>query len=512
MPKTFLLLLLFPLSFSCLAQSRIELLGADELSGIERNGVKLVRLIGNVSFRQDNATMRCDSAYQDKAANTFEAFGRVYINEKDSVTLNSRYLRYNGNEKKAFVRDEVVMSDGQMTLTTDQLDYDLKTRVAFYGNGGHVVNQDNVLDSRIGSYSAESKTFGFKKNVVLVNPEYVLKTDTLQYNTLSKTAWFFGPTTIEGEDGFIYCENGWYNTYTQRARFSRNAYVINEEYRLSADSLLYGGKMGIDTALSNVWLKDSVNKLVISGQRGVYNRNTSVAVVTSMPLASVLMDDDSLHIVSDTLRSTSDSSKRKSIYAYHKVRFFKSDMQGICDSLHYSQADSMIYMERDPVLWNENRQMTADSIRLQLLNNKPERVDFIQNAFIIEEVDTGLYNQLRGNVIRTWFRNDRIHRVHVKGNAENVYFQEDDSITLSSMNYVICSEVSILFDSAGKAQEITYIQQPEGTDYPINRLPGGLKQQLKGFTWRSEERPLSKKALREEGLTAEPTLNKEEKK
>ncbi|MDX5320339.1 MAG: hypothetical protein LPK45_04575, partial [Bacteroidota bacterium] len=262
------------------AQSRVELLGADELSGIEKDGIKLVRLIGNVSFRQDNTIMRCDSAYQNKADNTFEAFGRIFINENDSLQLNGKYLKYDGNEKKALVKDEIYMTDGQMTLTTSQVDYDLKTRTAFYGSGGHVVNQDNVLDSKIGIYNANSKTFSFKKDVVLVNPEYVLKTDTLQYNTLSKTAYFFGPTTIKSDDGFIYCENGWYNTYSQRARFSRNAYAINKENRLSADSMIYGGKIGRDTAIGHVHFSDSINHLVLTGGFGIYNRKKEVAILT----------------------------------------------------------------------------------------------------------------------------------------------------------------------------------------------------------------------------------------
>ncbi len=502
MKRSLLFFLLLCSGILVQAQSKVELLGANELTGIEKDGVSLMRLVGNVSFKQDNAIMRCDSAYQNKKENTFEAFGNVSINENDSLQLNSRYLKYYGNDKKAFVRDQVYMTDGQMTLTTDQLDYDLKTRIAYYSTGGHVVNQDNVLDSRIGSYNANSKTFGFKKKVVLVNPEYVLKTDTLQYNTLSKTAFFFGPTTIDSKDGFIYCENGWYNTYSQRARFSRNAYAINKEYRLSADSMIYGGKMGIDTALSNIWMKDTVNHLVISGQKAVYNRNTSIAVVTKNPMASVLMDGDSLHIVGDTLRSTSDSLKRKSIYAFHKVRFFGKDLQGICDSLHYSQLDSMIYMENDPVLWNETRQMRADSIHVRVVKGKVERADFIDKAMIIEEVDTLLYNQIRGNLINAWFTEKHLSEVYVQGNAENVYFQEEegkepqDTATLSSMNYVICTDIRLRFDTAGKAEEILYIEKPEGTDYPINQLPGGEKQQLKGFDWRVEERPRSKADLR----------------
>lgn len=266
--------------------------------------------------------------------------------------------------------------------------------------------------------------------------------------------------------------------------------------------MIYGGKMGIDTAFGNIWMKDSVNQLVISGQKAVYNRNTSIAVVTKHPLASVLMDGDSLHIAGDTLRSTSDSLKRKSIYAFHHVRFFGKDLQGICDSLHYSQIDSMIYMEKDPVLWNETRQMRADSIHVRVVKGKVERADFIDKAMIIEEVDTLLYNQISGNLINAWFTEKHLREVYVQGNAENIYYQEEeakepgDTSVLTSMNYVICTDIRLRFDTAGKAEEILYIEKPEGTDYPINQLPGGEKQQLKGFDWRVMERPGSKADLR----------------
>lgn len=492
MIRAILLILLVAASSLIQAQSRIEIVAANELSGLEKDGVKLVRLIGDVIFKQEQTLMYCDSAYQDKQANTFEAFGRVRINEKDSVFLNSRYLRYIGNERKAFVREEVQMTDGQMTLTTTQLDYDLKTRTAYYTNGGHVVNGDNVLDSKTGSYNANSKTFGFKKEVVLVNPEYVLKTDTLLYQTTSKVAYFFGPTTIESEDGFIYCENGWYNTYSQKARFSKEAYVINKDFRLSGDSLIYGGKQGLDTAIGNIQLIDTVNDITILGNYGVYDRNISEAIITQNPLAIIIMDNDSLFLSGDTLKSVTDTANKKNIFAYHTVRFFKEDMQGVSDSLHYSQADSTIYMEVSPILWNDTRQMKADSIRIHLKAGKVDWVDFLKNAVVVEFVDSGLYNQITGNNLYAWFEESRIKEAYVVGNTENIYFQEEDSVIISSMNYVICSEVRIRFDADGKAEEIVYIEKPDGTDYPIDQLPGEDKLFLKGFSWQQEIRPKSK--------------------
>lgn len=478
------------------AQSRVEILGAEQLSGIKKGNQQLQKLVGNARFKQDNAVMRCDSAIFDKENNAFEAFGNVQINENDSLYLYGSYLRYEGNDKKAFVKDNVRLTDGQMDLTTEQLDYDLKSRTGYYTTGGHIINQDNVLDSKIGSYNANSKVFSFKKDVVLTNPEYVLKSDTLIYNTITKVAFFFGPTTIDGENGFIYCENGWYNTYSQKARFSKNAYVVNEEYLLKADSLIYGGKAGIDTALKNVFLHDSINHIVLTGGKGVYNRNTSIADVTVHPLVSIAMDDDSMHIAGDKLKSISDSTNKKSIFAYKHVKIYRQNMQGICDSMHYSQLDSMIYMEGSPVLWNENQQMKADSIRMRVVESTIDKAWFRKNAIIIQDADSPLFNQLKGIDITAWFQNKKLERVFVEGNAENIHFQEDDSVTLSSMNYVICSNIMILFDSAGQLSEITYLQESKGTDYPIDQLPSESEQKLPGFIWMDQQRPKSKADLR----------------
>jgi lipopolysaccharide export system protein LptA len=477
-------------------QTQVELLGASELSGMESSGKKIQRLIGNVVLRHDKAIMRCDSAWLDKSTNSFEAFGKVNINESDSLILNGSYLKYEGNSKKALVSDRVDMSDGQMTLTTERLDYDLNTRTAHYVSGGHIVNQENTLDSKIGYYDANSKTFSFKQQVRLVNPEYIILCDTLIYNTQSKNARFFGPTTIEGKDGFIYCENGQYNTLSGKARFSRNAYIINSEYYLSADSLVYGGKEGIDTALSNVVLIDSINRLVINGNRGIYDRNASVAAVSGNALASVSMDDDSLHIGAETLKSIGDSSGKKSLYAYYRVKIFKTDIQGACDSLHYSQADSIIHLLTEPVLWSsEKQQLTADTIRIQLANSKPAQAFLIQSAMITEHVDSLLYNQLGGNMLTCWFENSRLRRAFVEGNAENIYFQQDDTLTVSSMNYIVCSDIHILLDSNNQLEEITYIREPNGTNYPIDRLPPPEDRTLKGFRWVNDRRPKSKTDL-----------------
>ncbi len=492
MKKIILFCLCFGGSGWLWAQTNVEILGARELSGIKLGGKEYQKLIGQVVLKHNETLMNCDSALIDKESNSFEAYGRVFINEKDSVTLQGHYLKYDGKARKAQMSKQVLMSDGQMTLSTEALEYDLNSKTAYYSSGGHISSENNQLDSRSGTYHAPSKTFGFKNNVVLVNPDYTLTTDTLVYNQATKMSWFHGPTLIRGKDGTVYCENGWYHTYTQKARFSRNAWVLTDSYKISADSMYYGGRTGVDTAFHNIQLVDTVNHLVVRGQKGVYNRISNTGLVSGKPLASVKMENDSLHMAGTRLKSVTDSSGKKSLFVWNHVQLYKTDIQGRCDSLHYSQKDSAIYMHVEPVLWNKQNQMKSDTIRIRMVDSKIEKAWFDQNSLIIEEVDSQLFNQVRGQLITAWFDQNKLDFVLVEGNAENIYFQTEDSLTITSMNYIACSAMTIDLDTANEVESITYRDAPKGTDYPIDRLPPEEDRKLKGFVWLEHLRPKGK--------------------
>ena len=125
-----------------------------------------------------------------------EAFGHVHINDNDSIDTYSDYLRYYGNDKKAYLKGNVKLTDGKGTLTTPDLDYDLNTHIGIYTKTGKVVTDSSTLTSQQGYYYGETRDVYFKKNVVLVNPDYHVTTDTLLYNTYTNVATFTVPTLI----------------------------------------------------------------------------------------------------------------------------------------------------------------------------------------------------------------------------------------------------------------------------------------------------------------------------
>ncbi|MBL0071123.1 MAG: hypothetical protein IPP34_04585 [Bacteroidetes bacterium] len=244
-------------------KTQVEIDNADTFEGDESLGKNVSRLLGNVRFRHQGALMYCDSAYLYQETNSLDAFGNIRILQGDSVQLTGNFLQYDGNSRQAKLTGKVTMTDRQMILTSDVLNYNLGTETADYTDGGKITDRENVLTSRKGYYFSKEKMLYFRDDVVLTNPKYKVNADTLKYNTLSKTAIFAGPTTINStgtDSSRIYCESGWYNTATEQSLFTNNAVVISKENKLSGDSLLYNNKEATGRGYGNVTIADSIQK------------------------------------------------------------------------------------------------------------------------------------------------------------------------------------------------------------------------------------------------------------
>ncbi len=236
------LLMLFAIIFadSVNAQSsrKINVKNANSLEFDSRTEAQ--RLVGDVIFEHQGTLLYCDSAYLFPD-NRLDAYSNVRI-LTDSVTATGKQLNYDGNTRIARLSGNVVMTDPNSRLTTEYLTYDLENKTAGYTTGGKIISKSNELVSVFGQYKSVNRTFYFRKNVVLKNPDYVVNCDTMQYNNASEVTYFFGPTTITGDDSEIYCENGYYNTIKDQSRFGKNARVRSEKTILTGDSIFYDGK------------------------------------------------------------------------------------------------------------------------------------------------------------------------------------------------------------------------------------------------------------------------------
>lgn len=518
------------LSFAALGQdkdtSKIYILpGAKYLTNFG-NEIDNVKLAGNARFMHDSVFMKCDTAYIYNKSKSVDAIGHVVINQGDSLYLYGDTLNYYGNTKMAYVYGNVKLIENDLTLTCDSIVYDLNTNVARYTTGGKVISKknDNTLTSIEGYYYSDFKKLSFKDSVILKNPDYIMKSDTLEYYEETEIAYFFGNTTIEGEDNFIFCKNGWYDTQKDIAKFSDSAYLISDQHKLQGDRLYYDGNLSYGKAVKDVTITDTANDLIVTGQFAEHYEKTNLSMVTGNPLVSRWFDDDTLFLRADTIRVYNDSvNKKNQVFAHHHVKYYKSDIQGNCDSMVYNQSDSLLSMYRNPIIWSDESQLFGDTVFVQLANNRIKEINLINNSLIIEEIvdtitngqdttyvfdsinnttDTVItqndqfnffYNQVKGKKIKGVFKSDTIRKVYVDGNGQSIYFTGDEGKSTQAMNKIICSDIIMTFNK-NKVSDILFLKKPEGTLSPIQDVKGADKE-LEGFKWEISKRPMGKRDL-----------------
>jgi lipopolysaccharide export system protein LptA len=195
------------------------------------------RLISNVKFTHEGAQMYCDSAYYYPGSNSLDAFSRVHINQADTMNLYGEFLHYDGNTRIAQVRRNVRLVGRNTKLTTRALDFDLGRNIGYYTSHADIESGENQLSSQQGYYYSNQNMYYFRDSVILRNPDYTMYSDTLKYNTTTNVAYFFGPTDIIGDSSYIHCEDGWYNTETNKSMLKEKALVKNKKQIIKGDSL-----------------------------------------------------------------------------------------------------------------------------------------------------------------------------------------------------------------------------------------------------------------------------------
>jgi lipopolysaccharide export system protein LptA len=474
--------------------TQIEIDNADTFEGDESLGKNVSRLLGNVRFRHQGALMYCDSAYLYQEANSLDAFGSIRIVQGDSVTLTGDFLKYDGNTRIARLTGKVVMTDRGTVLRTSILNYNLNNEISDYTDGGELTDKQNVLTSKTGYYYSKDRIVFFSDSVNLTNPDYYILADTLKYRTDTKVALFEGPTNIysTGADStIIYCERGWYNTITENSIFTRNPSIRSKENTLRGDSLIFDNTTRAGHAFGNVSLSDSIQDVIITGDYGFSDDRSKVAWVTGRALLIKVFEIDSLFLHADTLLARQDSmTQNKTWTAYNGVRIYKTDLQGKCDTLIYSAADSTLSFYHEPVLWSEENQLTAAFMNMQMANSKISELRLFDAAFIASQEDSIRFNQIKGRNMTGYFTDNKLSSIKVEGNGQSIYYTRNSNKQYTGVNRADCSDMLIFIDES-KIKSITLINEPDATLFPIQELnPSELK--LKGFVWLNEYRPVNR--------------------
>lgn len=487
-----LLLLLFVL-FTAVGfgqnMTKIELKQAAQLSHDISIG-EMQRIIGNVIFEHDGAVMYCDSAWLFDKTNSVEAFGRIKIQLNDTVSLFGDHLNYDGNTKVATLTGRVLMKDNKTRLNSEMLVFDRNANTAYYNTGGILRSGKDTLTSKIGTYNSSTKEVFFKDSVVLRNGSYVINSDTLMFETKTQIANFYSPTHFLSSKNRMYCERGWYNTKTDKSVFQQNAFVTNGKQSIFGDSIYFDQKINYGLGYQNVTISDSLNKIKFKGNFAEYRQDGGYSYVADSALAIMVEQLDTFYLHADTLKVLFDSVQNpQRIFAYRHCKFFRTDIQGACDSLVYMAVDSMIFMYKKPVVWSGENQLQADTVIFSLKNKQIDKMYLNSSAFIISAVDTTRFNQIKGRYMVGNFLLNKLKTVDVDGNAESLYYVMDDFEKLIGINKTESSYMTLELDS-NLVNSILISGSPKASMSPESKLElNDLK--LRDFNWMIGIKPLN---------------------
>ncbi len=497
----------------------LEIIQADRLNFRKtETGDEFNSLGGNVIVKQEGTTFYCDSAVINRRTNTLEAFGKIHINDADSIHTYSEYARYDGNTKLAYLSNNVRLTDGKGTLTTPELEYNVNSKIATYLQGGRVVNGSTVLTSREGTYYGDTKDVFFKGGVLLVDPEYTLSSDSLLYNVDSEIATFVTRTDIKSKDQRVVTSSGFYDLKNKRANFGKRPQIFDGTTSITADQVANDDKTGFGEANGNVILRDSAQGFIMYANNIKSNRNTNSLLATQSPVMAIKQDGDSLFIAADTLytsrltrlrefrtvppvreRPLIDSSKvdtasDRFFEAYYNVRIFSDSLQAVGDSLFYSGEDSVFRLFKNPVVWAQGNQLSGDTIYLFTRHRKPELMRVFENGLAISQIKNyNYFNQVKGRTITGYFIDGNIDSLRAKGNAESIYYAEDDSAKLVGVNQSTADAIDVYFKNR-EPQKVALRTGVRGTSYPMGQV-NHEQLRVRGFKWLGSRRPKSKADL-----------------
>lgn len=459
---------------------------ADRMRYDEDIGKDVKLLVGNVRLDHESAVMYCDSAVHNEALNSFDAFGNVHIIQGDTLNIYSDILYYDGATKLARLRQNVRMINKEVILTTDKLNYDLNEEVGYYLEGGQIQDTVNNIVSTTGTYYPNKDDGYFNEDVVLTTPDVKLLTDTLKYNTKMKLASILGPTEITDDTTLLYAENGYYNSLEKFAFIYQNASITRNEYFIKADTLTHNQSTHDSYGYNNVLVKDSVQRMISTGNYAFFNDSLETSFVTDSAVLMLYSSLDTLFLHADTLSTRPDTALQKVLSAAYNVRFYKSDLQGKCDSLSITAVDTVIHMHFDPVIWSSYNQLSGDVIEVFQKNGSANKIVLTNNAFMASMEDTVRFNQIKGRSITAHIKDNDLHRIDVDGNAESVYYSKDGPYVIG-LNKTSSSFLT-MFIVDQKPEKIIMYPTPSGKLYPNKKLKPEI-QILSGFQWFFNERP-----------------------
>ncbi len=482
---------------------------------------KIAKLYGDVVLENNDQELFTNflTYNLDKKAATYTDGGLL---TNGTTQLRSKIGYYYLDANQAYFKDGVTIVDEKFELRADTLEFNTESKIATFLGPTRIDQGESKIYCEAGFYDIANEKAEFRQNAQYSKGGQTAEGDIMKYDgasgevVLEGDAFFLegetkanadritfnqktDETTLTGnahfEDGnqVIDADVIVYNEKTKKLVSKGNSVLINPPQYLEAENIDFDDETGLGLATGNVLWQDSSQQITIRCDRADYIQDQDyLKAYGERTLLISILDDDSLFLTTDTLEYSRAESfevdSAKQFVAFQDVRMLKSDFQGVCDSLVFTQTDSTFYFYKDPIIWSDTTQFTADSIRMKISDGKLDTIFLVEKSFIINSPDNYFYNQIKGRDIVALFQDNELYQMDVYGNAESVYYLIDESGAYVAVNKTICSDMIVDFGD-NKVERINCFPNPKANLVPMKQADhNALK--IEGFNWRIERRPM----------------------
>lgn len=254
------------------SKRQISITHTDQI--LKREGDAFQRFVGSVVIQHDGFTMTCDSAFLFAEKNYVEAFGNVNIAKTNGTNVRSDYMRYSGSNSTALMKGAVSIVDGNNSLFTEEVTYNLRTKIGKYTQGGTLSTEGTTVNSKVGNYSGYSQQAWFRDSVVVSHPDYTIESKELSYLIKSKTVKLLDESVVTTASSTIWSKSGTYNAKTKQAVFNARTTVESDGQIIIGNVLWFNDSTGQGRAKGDVYVIDTKNETKLTAPEVEYNRQT----------------------------------------------------------------------------------------------------------------------------------------------------------------------------------------------------------------------------------------------
>jgi lipopolysaccharide export system protein LptA len=483
---------------------RIEILNANRFEQFSDTTTNILirKLVGNVRLRHKSTLMNSDSALLYVQTNYVEAGGNIFIKNGDTMTIRGQKLKYFGDQQYAIIEENVVLKDGKTMLTTNTLDYQLNTDIGTFTNQGKVTKDSITITSNQGIYDKNKQEIFFKYNVELKTKEYNIFADSMRYDLEKDIAYFIGKTLIVGEEDTIHTTKGYFDNKTNKIYFEGRPLIKRSNTTITANSIDINNKSKNGIAKGDVHFVHKEEHFEVIANQIEYKDSIGYTMASKDPLLIQIdtSKNDTLYLsadtiisyytyfVKDTIINIKDSARI--MQAYHHSKVFQKNLSAICDSIYADYKDSLMVLNGSPLAWIDSTQVSADTIILKLKNKQVDKIMLRSNSWIIQMNADSIFNQIKGKNIDIYIEDEKIKYTYIDGNAESIYFLQNDKKEYMGANQSKSAYIEMYFDK-DEITKIKLAQSAEAVFTPMKKidLDNFL---LEDFIWHWDLKPKSK--------------------